>query len=54
MRRRQESRDCSVWRRKAQGGLNLLYKYLMKDGKEDKDRLFSVMPSDRTRGNGTY
>lgn len=37
---------------KAQGGLNHLYKYLMGESKEGKDRFFPVVPSDRKKGNG--
>ncbi|KAK4832384.1 hypothetical protein QYF61_022239 [Mycteria americana] len=37
---------------KAQGNIISLYKYLKKRFIEDRDRLFSVVTSDRTRGNG--
>lgn len=32
-------------------GLKSVYKYLMREGKEDKSRLFSVVSSEGTRGN---
>lgn len=45
-----ESWDCSAWRRELQGDLTSVCKYL-KGGCGD-GRLFSVVPSDRTRGSG--
>ncbi|KAK4829666.1 hypothetical protein QYF61_005959 [Mycteria americana] len=35
---------------KAWGDLTNVFKYLVEDSREDRARLFSVVPSDRTRG----
>lgn len=37
---------------KAQGNLTKVYIYMMEEGEEERTRLSSVVPSDRTRGNG--
>ena len=39
-------------RAKAEGDLIHVYKYLMEGCRKDRDRLFSVMSSERARGNG--
>lgn len=53
MRKGWASWDCSV-RKRESSGVNLInaYKYLKEGGKEDRVRLVSDMPNDRTRGDG--
>lgn len=49
--RLREMRHCA-WRREGLGGFFDISKYLMGKIREDGARLFSVLPSDRTRVNG--
>ncbi|KAK4824233.1 hypothetical protein QYF61_012207 [Mycteria americana] len=52
MRRGWKSWDCLAWRREGSGDLINVYKYLKGGRKEDRARLFTVVPSDRTGGSG--
>lgn len=51
LRKGWESWDCSAWWREAWGGLSNVYKNVRK-GYKDRDRLLSVVLSNRIRGNG--
>lgn len=51
MRRGWKSWGCSAFSEKPQGNLINVYKFLMRWYKEERTRLFSVVPSDRVRGN---
>lgn len=50
MRKGRENRDCSLEKRRLNGHLIKIYKYLKEGCKEDRDKTLLVVPSARTKG----
>lgn len=50
MRKGRETSDCLAWKRLREDLINT-YKYLKDRSQEDGSQLFSVVPSNRTKGN---